>query len=78
MPRRDTPPATIVCNSCGHAVMLKGGDKTGWKSVQPYPDQAVLWNYCPKPPCQEALEAAIEVAKKNWGWTPEEDDDVDS
>lgn len=76
---RSNTPATVVCNSCGHSVLLKGGDRTGWKSVQPYPDREVLWNYCPKLPCREAFDAAVEFAKKQWGWTPpEEETDDDS
>jgi len=64
---RKTRPATMTCSSCGHSVMLKGGDHYGWKMVQPYPDLAIMWHYCPKKACREALEAAIKVAAKNWG-----------
>jgi len=57
--------------------MLKDGDHHGWKSVQPYPDRVTLWHYCPKVACLEAFDAAVEFAKKQWGWTsPEEGEDV--
>ena len=74
---RNKPSATNTCASCGHSVMLKGGDHHGWKSVQPYPDRVTLWHYCPKVACLEAFDAAVEFAKKQWGWTsPEEGEDV--
>lgn len=57
-----------VCACCGLRVMSRGSDNPGWKGVQMSPDSPVYTYYCPKPACVEALNAAIEQAKVNWGY----------
>lgn len=64
---------TFSCRSCGHTIMIKGGDSTRWKSVQPKPNDATMWHYCPKKPCQDACKGAIRTAMVAWGYDVPED-----
>ncbi len=62
----------LTCVSCGMSVMSRGSDREGWKGLQMNPESVLVDYYCNKNICIERRDAAIEVAKANWGLsTPE-------
>jgi hypothetical protein len=56
------------CSSCGMKTMSRGSDNPGWKGVQMSPKKPEYTYFCGKPACAQARDAAIEVAKVNWGY----------
>jgi hypothetical protein len=58
------------CVSCNLRVMSRGSENPGWKGVQLTPEDPKYDYYCAKPSCVIQRDAAIEIARINWGYPP--------